>query len=287
MTQLPTNPLPTLADEVLTALPALFARFPDGVPLARFVDALGADIASIRRAAKQLNVDARADLMRRLDSREQFLVPLRYRKAAGFRYCANCGETFVLPPESNRRCCSRACGIAWSWTRPGVKDRRVAAIKAERKSPEAQARIAAHNKTRWSRPGEREKLAEQNRREWADPVKRALRAQSIKAVNGSPGMRKFYSDMRKAWWADPVMRKKMHDAALASQSTQEYRLKLSALVRERWRDPVWRKKWEKSSRLNAQKASAANVGRKQSPGHIRKRVDAAKRSRSAKAEAHA
>lgn len=268
MKPLPTNPLRTLADEILAVLPSIMIENPHGPRLRIIAQRLGADEASVRRAARQLNVDARADLMRRLDSPEQFLVPIRYRKAVGLRYCANCGETFTAPPVktfktgthySDRRCCSRSCGIAWSWTRPGVKQRRIEAIKTERKSPEAMARLAAHNKRRWSRPEEHEKLSAQNRREWADPVKGALRAQSIKAVNGSPKMVKFYSDLRKAWWKDPAMRQKMLNAAKASQSTQEYRAKLSKLVRERWRDPVWRKKWTEANRIKSRKGVLAQA----------------------------
>lgn len=281
----------TLAEEVLAVLPSLMAERPHGPSIRAIAVRLGADDVNVRGAARQLNTEAKADLYRRTNSREQFLVPFRCRNVVGLRYCANCNKTFAMPPRkkidggsyySNRRCCTRACGIAWSWNRPGVRQRRSAGIKTAHNTPEQRARLDAHNKRRWSRPGEREKLSEQNRREWKDPVKAALRAQSIKAVNGSPEKRKFYSDMRKAFWRDPAMRAKMIAAATKAKSTPEYRAYFSELCRQRWRDPVWRKKWMPAVKRNAALGASALKGKKQSAAQIAARVDATKRTKATK-----
>lgn len=270
----------TLADEMLAALPGLLGQYPDGPSLRVIASKIGADIASVRRAAKQLNTDARADLMRRPDSREQFLVSFRYRKALGLRYCAHCDGTFQAERTktstgsyySDRRCCSRKCGIAWSWSRPGVRERRAAGIAVSKGTPEAMSQLADHNKRRWSKPEERARLAEQNRREWADPVKASLRAQSIAAVNGSPEMRELYSNLRKNWWKDPAMREKMQAAMTAAHQTPEHRLAAHERMKARWQDPEYRKKMIAATKQNLRKAIAANRGRKQPQSQIQKRV---------------
>lgn len=263
MTQLPSNPLPSLADEILAALPQLLKTHIDGPGLADIAKHIGADMPSVRRAAFQLNSDARANLMRRLHSREQFLIPVRrYSRDLGYRYCAHCQSTFAVVHKSKRRCCSRGCGIAWSWSRPGVKERRSAGIKLAHSTPEARERLDVHNRRRWSKPGERERLSEQNRRQWADPVKKALRAQSIAAVNGSPEMRLLYSNLRKQWWKDPQMRERMVAAAKRAKNTPEFKAYFSELCRKRWRDPAWRKKWLLAVRRNAAKAGRASQAKR-------------------------
>lgn len=277
---LPSNTLPTLADEIAAVLPLMLPVYVDGPSLKDIAQAIGADIASVRKASVELNSRGRANLMRRLNSREQFLVPVKYR-VDGLRTCSQCRSLFPMRYQEksgklrfhDRRTCSDKCHRAAGWTDEN-RGRRCAALSAAQSTPKALARIVAHNKQRWSKPGERERLAEQNRREWADPVKKALRSQSIAKVNGQPHMRKFYSELRKQHWADPVKRQKMYEAATRSQRTQAYRKKLSTLTRERWRDPVWRKKWTEANRRKA----GNRKGHKQSADHVAKRVNARKRN---------
>lgn len=267
----------TVADEILRELPVLMKRHPSGPSLKQIAEHMGIEIAHIRNAAKSLNTEALADLMRRVDSKEQFLVPFRYRKAQGLRYCANCNKTFPQSHVtrtvsgthySNRRCCSRSCGIAWSWTRPGVKVKRKAGISISKNTSHAMDRLADHNKRRWSKPEEHTKLSEQNRREWADPMKRALRAQAIASVHRTPEMRQFYSNLRKEWWKVPAMREKMIVAARKAKQTPEFRAYFSELLKARWRDPAWRRKWLPAVRKNIAKASKASVEkRKQNSEH--------------------
>lgn len=280
--------LKTLADEVVDLLPALLVERPDGVPLTLIADRLGSDMFNIRNAALQINRDGKADLMRRLTSREWFLVPVKARKFEGYRFCAHCDREFVPPARkrstgctyySNRRTCSRKCWGAHAWRDPNKAQTRKAAMSRAQRTPKALARVAAHNRRRWSDPKEHKKLSERNRQMWADPVQRALMSQAIAEVQGSPKMRKFYSDLRKRWWKIPEMRRKMCEAATRAKSTPEYRAYFSELCKKRWRDPIWRKKWMKAVRANGLKAAAAIRGKKQSPATIRKRVIATRHTK--------
>lgn len=278
------RPLPTLADEIMAALPSITVSDARAATARFLAQHLGSDIASVRRAMAELNADARASLMRRPDSRRMFLVPFLSRGAPDLRCCAQCGNLFGLRPKGDRRvCCTRACGVAWSWNRPGVRERRSAGIKTQKQTPEAMAALAAHNARRWSKPGEREKLAEQNRKEWRDPIKGKLRAQSIAIVQRSPKMRNLYSELRKVFWADPAMREKMLAGIRESKRTPEARAKFSALLSERWKDPAWRKKWLAAVRRNGARGAAKIKGRKQSAEQIAARVASFKRTRALKA----
>lgn len=270
--------LPTLADEVFGELTALVRAHPTGVTVSTVAKKFSADAASARRALRQLNTEGRAKLMRRMDSRQEFLVPLRYRAAPGLRICANCGIAFQLRPmaryatgtsHDNRKCCTRTCSISWSWRRPGVADRRKAGIRAERATPAARARAANFNKKRWAKPGERERLSESNRRRWADPAIKAEWSRAIARVQRSPEMRRLYSELRKQWWKDPAMREKMIASAKRVKNTPEFKAYFSELCRKRWRDPVWRKKWLAAARKNAAKAGhvSAEIRRKKKQLH--------------------
>lgn len=285
---LPSNPLASLADEILRALPELMLVNRSGPSALMICEAVGADIGAVRRAMHQLNEEGRADLMRRLDSREQFLVPLRYRGIDGLRYCVNCGETFKPPAKvrerggtrySNRRGCSRACGIAWSWNRPGVRDRRRMGIAQQKRTPEALAKTAEINEKRWARSGERERMGEKSRRRWADPVMKANLARAIALVQRSPEMRKLYSDLRKQWWKDPLMREKMVVAMKACRATPEARAKFSELLKARWHDPVLRKKYLAAARANIKKMAVKNVGKRQSVEHVAARIASSKKTK--------
>lgn len=260
----------TLADEIIDVLTS------QPVPLNAISACLGADASSIRRAAQSLNDGERAVLVRR-----KRVLHLAAPTFAGLA-CKNCYVEFERAPKSKRKCCSRPCGIAWSWTRPGVREKRIAGINVERATPAAKARQAAHNRRRWSRPGEREKLSEQNRREWSDPAKKAKRSASIRAVNGSTEFRKLCSDIRKAYWQDPETRDTMLAAVRAGQKTPEARASHSAANRRRYSEPASRERYLEVSRKNIAKATAAIVGKKQRPVSVRKRVAAARATRAAR-----
>lgn len=256
----------TLADEILGVLR------PNAVTLRAIASALGADAASVRRAAQALNAADKAVLVRR-----KRVLHLASPVFAGF-VCKNCYVEFERGPKSKRRCCSRFCCISWSWRRPGVREKRVASIKVERATPAAKARHERANKMRWSRAGEREKLADQNRREWADPGKKAQRAASIRASNGSAEFRKRASDYRKAYWQDPETRDRMIDAIRASE-TPARSAQRSASNRRRYSDLASREKYLEVSRKNIAKATAAITGKKQTREQVRKRTEKTKITR--------
>lgn len=269
---------------MLAALPTLLTSHPEGPALKFFAIELGADMLSIRRGATELNRTGRADLMRRENSRELFLVPLKYRKAEGRHLCAACGALFDRPKKkrytnstyySDRRTCSRSCHSSLGW-KPENNTTRRAALSAAQSRPEALERLARHNQRRWAKSGERERMSEQNRREWADPVKAARRAQSIRSVQRRPTQRALYSAIRKEWWRNPEMRQKMIDAAKKAKNTPEYKAYFSELCRQRWRDPEWRKKWLRAARENGKKGAVAIRGRKQSQAQVAARVAATK-----------
>lgn len=279
---IPANPLPSLADEVLAALPALMIAFPAGPGVAEIADHLGADRPSVRRAMRQLNADARADMMRRLHSREHFLVPLKSRGIEGYRLCACCGREFTVRPRRHRRTCSRPCSIKWSWTRPGVAERRIGGIKKQRATPAAQERLAAHNRRRWSDPAQRQRLADWNRRRWADPATKADLARAIAAVQRTPEMRRLYSELRKTYWQDPEKRKLMLAGIRRSKSSPEARALFSGLLKARWQDPVLRPKYLAAVKVGGAKAAAKKRGTKEPPEVTRKRVESRRRNAAAR-----
>lgn len=242
----------TLADEILEALPALVEMFPKGPTASELIGWLGASPVSVYAAMKELDADGRAILLRYPESKARYLLPIGHDLGKS-SICANCGVTFSRPKKSKRRCCTRACSIAWSWTKPGVAERRRAGIGAERATPKAKARTAAFNRRRWAKPEEHAKLSEQNRREWADPAKKAVRAASIQAAHGTPEKRAFYADLRREEWADPAIRESRIAAMRASKSTPEARAKFSALLKARWQDPVLREKYLAAVRRTAEK----------------------------------
>lgn len=285
MTALPKNPLATLDDEIVERLPALLQTTPEGPSLRLIAEELAADYASVRAAAFRLNADGRADVMRRLNSRELYLVPIKYRKSRGLAHCAICEACFDRGDKrsgrsgrkrythyNDRRTCSRKCWGALSWRGDGVHAKRCAALHKSQSTPEAVARTKRTNAKRWARPGERKKMSEQNRRLWADPIGNAIRSQAIAKAARKPERRKKDSERRKAAWANPETRKKMLAGMEASHRVQAYRASASERMRARWRDPKWRKKWMKAVRRNSAKAAAKNRGRKQPAAQIAKRV---------------
>jgi hypothetical protein len=265
--------IPTLADEVLAALPVLFAGDPRGPTAADMAVAFGADLPSVRNAMAALEEKGHARLVRR--GRSLHLVPAGYPGLI----CPVCRGEFVRKKKSRALTCSRSCAVALSWRNPEVKERRGASISATLTGPEHSARITRNNHERWSRPGEREKLSEQNRRRWADPETKVRVSLSIQREHGTPEKRALYSRIRKAFWDDPAGRKRMVDGIRRSKSTPEAKAKFSALLKARWQDPVMRAKYIAGNRRRA----GNRKGKKQSAEHVRARVEStqrAKRSRS-------
>lgn len=227
----------TFADEVLAALPDLMAAHPDGPTVAAVARHLESVPADVRVAFETLDTAERATMIR-YRGRAVHLIPLGSRLA-----CRHCHIEFARNSKSKARCCSRKCGIAWSWTLPGVREKRGAAIKAQKATPEAIALHAEINRKRWSKPGEREKLAERSRRMWADPEQKAKLAGKIKAEHSTPEKRAFYGEARRREWQDPTQRAKREAALRKALCTPEYRAKSSEVKKRQWRDPVWRAKW--------------------------------------------
>lgn len=195
---------PTLAEEILAVLPDLMAAHPDGPALADVAARLSATWADVRRMAGRLDAEERAILVRRKGSRTLYLVPTDYPILA----CRHCHVAFERPKKSKRRCCSRSCAIAWSWTRPGAAEKRRAGLRAERSTPEARERQSHRSRQRWDRPGERAKQAERNRRRWADPETRDAMSAALRQAQGTPERRAKYSAIRREAWADPAFREK-------------------------------------------------------------------------------
>ena len=182
----------TLAEEIVTALPRMMKAHAKGPRVADIAAFIAAPEANVRRALAEIKERSLAVVVRYPGSKARHVVPNGFFPKTQ-RACAHCDVFFeVAEAKIKRRCCSREHGIAWSWTRPGAREKRSLAIKASHATPEQKERLAAHNRRRWSKPEEHAKLSEQNRREWADPAKRAKRSAGIQAANGSPEMRKKY-----------------------------------------------------------------------------------------------
>lgn len=247
----------TLAEEIAMALPSFVQPYTKGPRAKELAEALGAAEARVRAAMDEIKGKGLATVVRYPGSKARHVVPLDHD--FGFQratVCRWCDLLFERPPKSKRQCCSRSCGIAWSWTRPGVKEKRIDALREERATPEAQARLAAHNARRWSKPEEREKLREQNRREWADPVKRAKRAAGIQAAHGTKEKRRFYSNVRRRQWKEPEFREKTLAGMQERWSKPENKKKWSDGLRERWRDPEQRPKFMAAVKRSGARAAA-------------------------------
>ena len=210
----------SLADRLLEIVPAR------GLTMRAGARQLSVDLAKVSRAFYRLDKEGRAKLVRRKGGNTFYLVPAGDPILA----CKHCHVEFERPRKSKRQCCSRACGIAWSWTLPGVRERRSAGILAERQTPEAKARTERHNRTRWSKPEEHQKLSEQNRRQWADPVAKAKRSVSIQAAHGTAENRRAWSERRAKMWATPEYRENALKAIRRRSKTYFYQGKEMYLV---------------------------------------------------------
>ena len=277
----------TLAEEIVRELPRMMEAHAKGPRAADIARHMACGEPHARAAMLAIKEAGTATVVRYPGSTgrpARHLVPLAHDFGFRARACKMCDVLFEYAPKSKRMCCTRACGIAWSWTRPGVKERRRAGILEERKTPEAKARLAAHNKRRWSDPAQRKALSEQNRREWADPTKKAKRAARIQARNGSREGRKRASKIRKSFWDDPDGRQKMVDGIRKSKQTPEARAQFSELLRERWKDPEMRKKY---TAKNHERSALLAKRRRADWADPEKRPALMERQRAAAAKAHA
>lgn len=243
----------TLADECLDLLDG------EPIPATALASKLGADRASVRDAIKKLAAEGRAQAFTKGQGAALHLAPLHY---AG-RICVICMAAFDPPASgaarkrpSKRQTCSRACAASLSWLKPGAREKKIAAIKAERQTERAKARLAEHDRRRWSKPEEHQKLSEQNRREWADPYKAAKRAVGIKKAHSTPEKRKFYSESRKKEWADPVERERRSKIIKEAKNKPEYKAKHREMMKARWRDPVMREKYTRANGYRNEKLAA-------------------------------
>lgn len=263
----------SLAAEIVAALPAMMAEHPRGPRAMDAAKHVAAPYTAALKAFDAIKAEGLAIVVRYPGLKARHVVPIGHDFGENGRACAYCDLLFFVPKKSDkRRCCCRACGIAWSWTKPGVAERRCVGIRAERETPKAKERLAAHNQRRWAKPEEREKLGEQSRARWADPVQRAKLSASIQAVNGSPEGRARQSRIKKEAWKDPAYRESHVAAVRAHHGKPESRAKFSKLLRERWQDPILREKYLKATRANARIAAEVNRGKRQTPEHIAKRT---------------
>ena len=155
--------------------------------------------------------------------------------------CVICQTEFERAPQSERVTCSRSCRVALAWKRD--PDKRIASIRATKRTPEHRARMVEVNHQRWARPGEREKLSELNRQRWADPDIKIAWGRSISAA-WDDNRRAAYSAFRAQQWAeDPAFRAAVTAGVRRSHGSPEYRALFSRLLRDRWQDPAWRERW--------------------------------------------
>lgn len=280
----------TLADEIVDTVAGMVAAHPDGVTarqlsarlgvaygkVMEILDGLRAPTAEARRLV--FAIHPRAEGQR--GALPTYLLPVGYQLPAPTgvhrRACLHCYAVFEVRSDLKRRCCSRTCSIAWSWTRPGVTERRGRAIRAAKDTPEYRAKQAAHSKRRWSNPEERRRQSERNKKQWANPVQRAKRSAAIQRANGSPEARRKLSERRRAEWADPEQRERRRAIMREAHNRPERKAALAERMRAAWRDPVMRAKYLATKAEQAAKIAAKNRGRKQKPEHVAKRVAAQK-----------
>jgi len=271
----------SLADEILEHLPEMFDATALGPTVADVCSRLDIGPAHARAAMKRLDEEGRALFVRYEGSKRRHLLPLdalEHPAAA----CAYCRLVFERPPKSKRVCCTKACGIRWSWTNPSSRANRTAAIQRSAGTAEFSAKAVERNRIRWSDPAQRASLSEKNRLMWADPAVRARRSAAIQAVQGTPENRQKAARRKREQWADPDYRERHIEALRSAKRSPEARAKFSELLKARWQDPEMRAKFMAANAARAAANAERNRGRKQSPETIRKRVDSTRRTRAAK-----
>lgn len=250
----------TLGDDILGAMAALSRQCPDGVALKAIAAEVGEQMSFILAAALKLNEAGRAVLVARGKGKGALYLASNNHAVP---VCRVCRREFERKKKSKRVTCSRSCHAAITWTDPAQKAKRIAAIKAQRQTPQGKANSVARNKKRWADPKQKARLIEQNKKRWADPVTKAQISAAIRNSHRSPEKRALFSAVRKAYWDDPKKRQKMIDGIKRSKSSPEARALFSKLLRERWADPVWREKYLAAVKrtANLPKTKAANSAR--------------------------
>lgn len=257
----------SLADRVLDTLPAF-----ESAPLAQDVaEYLNTDVPHVRQAFERLEADGRAKIVRR--GRGLHLVPTDYPGLI----CPVCRGEFVRSKKSKRVTCSRKCGIAWSWQKPGVRERRKEGISKQRQSPEGRANTSERNRRRWSDPKQRERLSKWNKDRWQDPYVKAELSVAIQKAQSRPDRVEFQRNQIKRRWGDAKGREKLVEGIRKSKRTPEARAKFSKLLSDRWKDPEMRAKYTAANHKRNAKLAEELRGKKQSPEHIAKRMKARKK----------
>lgn len=172
------------------------------------------------------------------------------------RVCIVCLESFDRAPKSKRVTCSRSCAVALAWAKN--PEQRCASISIAHQRPEAQLRLAAHNKRRWAKPEEHEKIAEESRQRWADKDMRREMRDKMRETQRSPRMRRLYSVNMQLRWDDPEWKAKTLAAINSSEAVRAYRNSFGDHLRERWKKPRLRRKYTKANiERNRQRAERA------------------------------
>lgn len=277
----------TLADEILAALPAMLAESPQGATVVLGARKLAARDTDVRAAMRYLDTAKLAVFMRYPSGRLMHLLPLDHDFGHRMFVCGHCRVLFERPRKSKRANCSRACAQKAAWANPDVAERRLEALRAVKATPEARAKQVEINRRRWSDPAQHERLSEMNRQRWADPAMRARLSAGIQAANGSPEARAKAAAVRTELWADPEYRAKCSVSMREVRATPEVRARLSAAMKRRWQDPIQREKFIAANGARLASLNAKITGKKQSPEQVRKRVEATRRTKEAKASAAA
>jgi len=174
-------------------------------------------------------------------------IPACRAERAPWMICVICGAAFEpTAPKSSRRTCSRSCRVVLAWQNDPEK--RLASLRAAKRTPEARAKQTEANHRRWAQPGQRERLATWNRQRWADPDIKAQLSAAIRA-GWDEDRRAAFGDFRRRQWAEnPAYRAATTAGIRKALGSPEHRAMFSRLLRARWQDPAWRERWAEGTR---------------------------------------
>jgi hypothetical protein len=270
----------TLADEILEALPGLMDSHPKGAAVEDISNLIYAPAAHVRAAMLALHTSARASLARWPGSKRRYLVPVGHDFGQRRRACPHCHLVFTLNPN-DAPCCSKSCGSQHWWNKASPEERaaRTAPVIANSRTPEARAKTSARTKARAADPAVKAALSERTKAWWANPANAAVLAAKIQKVASDPVRRRAMSERRKKDWQDPAFREKLVSAHRAVAATPEYRARRSETLKAVWAHPVTGETMRAATRKNIARAVDAVRGKKQTPEQVRKRVEAARRTR--------
>lgn len=287
---LPPNPLPTVADEVVAALPALLKRHPAGPLAAQVAAHIHIDYQSARRAMETLDADKRARIVRR--GRGLHLVGPDYRG----RLCVICRKEFKATRKETLTC-SHSCGRHLAYRNEDMRRRHRQSVKASR-TPELRERQSRIHSERCADPAVRQQMSDNNRRSWRDPVKRANRIVAIKdAWRGEKATQRRAKARQKklSLWADPEWKQQTVEAMRTGSRGRFKRGVLGLLHRN---SKITAQEiagdlglsqeqvkiiWRRSFRLGEIERKPPDGRRRQSADHVNKRVESTKRTKSSEA----